>query len=286
MTRQSAIARKAEEMLGAAVVATAPVAGGDINTTTRLKLSDGRSIAMKTHPHAPPGFFPAEARGLSWLGEVEDGLAVPDVLAVDEECLVLPWIEEGKPSGDAAASFGLALARLHQAGVPSYGAEHDGYIGRLPMPNGAHDGWPEFYATRRVLPYLQLARDRDAISPNDAAAVEGLLGRLGELVPDEPAVRLHGDLWNGNVLWGSDGTAHGIDPAAYGGHREVDLAMLALFGMPHLSRAMAVYEETAPLADGFEERVGVHQLFPLLVHACMFGGGYGARAGAVAASFS
>ena len=116
--------------------------------------------------------------------------------------------------------------------------------------------------------------------------MEGVLGKVGDIVPDEPPARLHGDLWNGNVLWAADGTVHGIDPAAYAGHREVDLAMLALFGMPHLARAMATYEEAAPLAEGFEDRAGIHQLFPLLVHACMFGGGYGARAGAVAASYS
>ena len=285
MTRQSAIARKAEELLGSSVVATAPAAGGDINTTTRLKLSDGRSVAMKTHPHAPPGFFEAEARGLRWLGEA-DGLPVPEVLAVDAECLLLPWIEEGKPNADAAVGFGQAMARLHRAEAKEYGAEQDGFIGRLPMPNGARDTWPEFYATRRVLPYLKLARDRNAITAGDAATIESVLGRVGDIAPDEPPARLHGDLWNGNVLWGTDGVAHGIDPAAYTGHREVDLAMLALFGMPHLARAMAAYEEAYPLAEGFEDRVGIHQLFPLLVHACMFGGGYGARAGAVAASFS
>jgi fructosamine-3-kinase len=285
MTRQSAIARKAEELLGAAVVATAPAAGGDINTTTRLKLSDGRSVAMKTHPNAPPGFFEAEARGLRWLAEA-DGLPVPEVLGVDEECLLLPWIEEGKPSVDAAAAFGHALATLHRAEAGAYGAEQDGFIGRLPMPNGSRGTWPEFFATRRVLPYLKLARDRSAISAEDASAVEAVLGRVADLVPEEPPARLHGDLWNGNVLWGSDGTAHGIDPAAYAGHREMDLAMLALFGMPNLARAMVSYEEEYPLVEGFEDRVGIHQLFPLLTHACMFGGGYGARAGVLAASLS
>jgi fructosamine-3-kinase len=138
---------------------------------------------------------------------------------------------------------------------------------------------------RRVLPYLKLARDRGAITDGDAAAVESVVGRLTQLIPDEAPARLHGDLWNGNCLWGLDGSVHIIDPAAYGGHREVDLAMLHLFGLTHLPRAMAAYDEAHPLADGWEDRMGIHQLFPLLVHACMFGGGYGARAGTVASRY-
>ena len=287
MTRQPLIAKRAEELLGAPVVATAPVAGGDISTATRMRLNDGTTALMKTHPHAPEGFFEAEVRGLRWLAEVTDdgGVAVPDVLAHDHECLILRWVEPGKTTVDAAVAFGRALARTHRAGAAGFGAEHDGFIGRLPLPNRAADSWPEFYATRRVLPYLKLARDRGAASEDDAAAVEQLVGRLTTLIPEEPPARLHGDLWNGNVLWGLDGTCRVIDPAAYGGHREVDLAMLSLFGLPHLQRATDAYEEEHPLADGWRDRVGLHQVFPLLVHACLFGGGYGARAAALAGRY-
>ncbi|KQY57174.1 fructosamine kinase family protein [Nocardioides sp. Root140] len=284
MTRNSATARKAEELLDVQVVATAPVAGGDICTATRLKLSDGRSALMKTHVHPPEGFFAAEARGLHWLGE-SGGVAVPDVLAGDADCLIISFVETGKQTPDAAVEFGRALAATHAVGATGFGADADGFIGRLPMRNTAADTWAEFYATRRLLPYLKLARDRGAIDESGARGIESLVGRLADLVPVEPPARLHGDLWNGNVLWGTDGHIHVIDPAAYAGHREVDLAMLSLFGMPHLPRALDAYHEAAPLADGWEDRLGLHQLFPLLVHACMFGGGYGARAASVAARY-
>jgi fructosamine-3-kinase len=287
MPRQPLVARRAEELLGSSVVATSPVAGGDIATATRLRLSSGQTALMKTLPHPPEGFFEAEAAGLRWLGEVEGGVPVPEVLGVASDCLVLAWIEQSpKTPVEAAAAFGQQLATTHNAGADGWGLDHDGFIGRLPLPNKPADSWPEFYAIRRVLPYLKLARDRDAISESDAAAVEAVVGKLADLIPEERPSRLHGDLWNGNCLWGQDLAIHVIDPAAHGGHRELDLAMLHLFGLTHLPRVMAAYHEAAPLADGWEERLGVHQLFPLLVHACMFGGGYGARAGAVAARYA
>ncbi|MCW2812715.1 MAG: aminoglycoside phosphotransferase [Nocardioides sp.] len=284
MTRQPGVARRAEQLLGSAVVATAPVAGGDVSIATKLRLGNGTTALMKTMTRPPPGFFEHEARGLRWLAEAgaDGGVHVPEVLAVAPDCLVIAWVEPGRASGDDAAALGRSLAATHASGAPSYGAEHDGFIGRLPLPNRPTDTWAEFHASRRLLPYLRMATDRGAIEPGDATAVEAVARRLGRLVPAEPPARLHGDLWNGNVLWGSDGRAAVVDPAAHGGHREVDLAMLALFGLPHLQRVLDAYDEATPLADGWADRVGLFQLFPLLVHACLFGGGYGARAGALA----
>lgn len=286
MTRQPLIAKRAEELLGSAVVSTAPVAGGDIATATRLRLSNGQMALMKTLSHAPEGFFESEAAGLRWLAEVPGGVPVPSVLAAADDCVILAWVEPTPKHGvEAATGFGQALAATHLAGASTYGLEHDGFIGRLPLPNKPCDTWPEFYAVRRVLPYLKLARDRGAVTDGEAATIESVIGRLASLIPDESPARLHGDLWNGNCLWGLDGAVHVIDPAAYGGHREVDLAMLHLFGLPHLPRTMQAYHEAAPLTDGWEDRLPLHQLFPLLVHACMFGGAYGARAATVAARF-
>lgn len=290
MTRLATLARKAESLLDCAVVATAPVAGGDTCTATRLRLSDGTTALMKTHPHAPADFFAAEAEGLSWLGEA-GALPVPEVLAVAADCLILRWIEPGKPSSDAAVAFGAGLARLHRAEARageaggSFGAARDGYISTLRLPNRPESRWSVFYAEQRVRPYLALAVDRGAIEPRDAADIDRVLDRLDEWLPIEPPARVHGDLWNGNVLWGQDGTTAIIDPAAYAGHREVDLAMLSLFGLPHLSRALDAYHAEYPLADGWQDRLGLHQLHPLLVHAARFGGGYGPRAATIARSF-
>ncbi len=285
MTRLPLIAKRAEGLLGSSVVATAPVAGGDIATATRIRLSDGTTALMKTFHQAPEGFFDAEVRGLRWLAEA-DGVAVPEVLGHDHECVILRWVEPGKSTIDAAIAFGQALAATHDAGAPSYGREDDGFIGKLPLPNRTAPTWAEFYATRRVLPYLKLARDRGVASEQDSATIESVIGKLPDLLPEEGPARLHGDLWNGNVLWGLDGVVRVIDPAAYGGHREADLAMLSLFGLPHLPRVLDAYADVSPLAEGWEDRLGLHQLFPLLVHACMFGGGYAARASATAARYS
>lgn len=279
MARMRALAERAEKLLDCAVVATAPVAGGDISTATRLRLSDGRSALMKTRPFAPPGFFPTEAAGLRWLAE-PGAVEVAQVLAVTQECLILEWVEPAKATPEAAAAFGRSLARLHASGADAWGAQDDGFIATLPLPNATAPTWPEFYATRRVLPYLKLAVDRGRISAEDAADVEGVVRRLVDLAgPEEQPARLHGDLWSGNLVWSADRGVVLVDPAAHGGHRETDLAMLALFGLPHLQRMQSAYQEVHPLADGWQERQPLHQLFPLLVHAALFGGRYGAMAG-------
>jgi fructosamine-3-kinase len=149
------------------------------------------------------------------------------------------------------------------------------------MDNRRGDDWPQWYAERRVLPYLKQAVDLGTATPQEANEIESCCARLP--ASDEPAARIHGDLWSGNLLWAADGRCWLIDPAAHGGHRETDLAMLALFGVPHLDRIIAAYDEAWPLADGWRERIGIHQLNPLLVHAVLFGGGYAGRAAAIAA---
>lgn len=275
MARMRTLADRAEQLLGTAVVSTTPVAGGDVCTSTRLRLSDGRSALIKTRPHAPEGFFAAEARGLRWLAE--PGVAeVAEVLGVTADCIILAWIEPSRPSPESAAGLGRMLARLHASGAEAFGADLDGFIGSLPLPNKPADTWPEFFAVRRILPYLKLAADRGRISPAGVEAVETVVRRIVDLAgPAEPPARLHGDLWSGNIVWNAERYAVLVDPAAHGGHRETDLAMMNLFGLPQIARVQAAYAEVEPLADGWEERQPLHQLFPLLVHAALFGGRYG-----------
>ncbi|MEV8071146.1 fructosamine kinase family protein [Streptomyces sp. NPDC085995] len=247
---------------------------------------DGGQVVMVKRGDAP-GAVRAEAAGLAWLAEAR-AVRVPAVRGHDAHRLVIDRVAEGRPDTRAALRFGRDLAALHAAGAPAFGAPPPGgpeeaYIGRAPMRNVPGDDWPSWYAAHRVLPYLRRAVDEGVLRPAEAAEIEGVLERLPDLAgPAEPPARLHGDLWNGNVLWGADGRVWLIDPAAHGGHRETDLAMLRLFGCPHLDRVLAGYQEAAPLADGWRDRIGLHQLFPLLVHAVLFGRGYAEQALAAA----
>jgi fructosamine-3-kinase len=224
---------------------------------------------------AGPGFA-AEASGLSWLAAA-GAVAIPEVLAWDESALVIDWISESRPDARAALTFGRELAALHAAGADSFGAPWPGTIAGLPLPSDQWPpdrGWADWYAAARLLPYVRLARDRGGLTAADAAVVEAAAGRVTAVAgPAEPPARIHGDCWSGNVLW-SAGRGWLIDPAAHGGHRETDLAMLALFGAPYLDRIMAGYQEVAPLADGWRARIPLHQLHPLLVHVCLFGASY------------
>jgi fructosamine-3-kinase len=175
---------------------------------------------------------------------------------------------------------------MHAAGAPSFGAPWPGNIASLPLDNTPLDntgtapgdtGWGSWYAQRRLLPYLRRARDAGGVSRAEAGLVESVIDRIGELAgPPEPPSRIHGDLWWGNVVW-SGGRGWLIDPAAHGGHRETDLAMLDLFSAPELDEILLGYTETVPLAEGWLSRVPLHQLHPLLVHVCLFGGGYTAQ---------
>lgn len=268
------------------------VGGGDINEAWHVRLADGREAFVKTREDAATGEYALEAAGLAWLAE-PGALRLPGVLEVGERHLALQWIEPGVLSVAGAEELGRGLALLHGAGAPRFGDPGFGErlgvaarIGSLGLPNDPCDDWPSFYARRRLLPLARIARERSALSSAGVAAVERVSERIDELCgPTEPAARLHGDLWSGNVHADAQGRPWLIDPSAYGGHREVDLAMLRLFGAPS-ERVFGAYEEVAPLAEGWRERVELWQLLPLLVHAVLFGGSYRGAAERVALRFS
>ncbi|GKQ33867.1 fructosamine kinase family protein [Streptomyces sp. A012304] len=271
----------AARLTGGAVLRERPLSA----SLTEADLDGGPTVMVKRADGA--GAARAEAAGLRWLADAGT-VRVPVVRGHDERWLVTDRVPTGPPSPEAALRLGRDLAALHSAGAPAFGAPppdgpKDAFIGLAPMRNVTGDDWPGWYAEHRVLPYLRSAVDDGVVRPGEAAVVERACERLPGLAgPAEPPARLHGDLWNGNVLWGTDGHAWLIDPAAHGGHRETDLAMLDLFGCPYLERIRDGYQQAAPLAEGWRDRIGAHQLFPLLVHAVLFGRAYAERALAVA----
>ena len=260
------------------------VGGGDINEALRVRLADGGEAFVKTRPDAAEGEFACEAAALAWLSE-PGAVRTPGVLGLAPSYLALEWVAGGPLSDAGAEDLGRGLASTHAAGAELFGdpgfAPSWGF-GALRLSNEPADDWPTFYALRRLAPLARAAGDRGALSERGVGAVQRPCERLAELVgPPEAPARLHGDLWSGNVMAGADGRAWLIDPAAYGGHREVDLAMLRLFGSPS-PRILAAYQELAPLADGWRERIELYQLLPLLVHAVLFGGSYGPAAERIA----
>ena len=241
-----------------------------------------------------------ESAGLRWLAEAESdgGIRIAQVYEVSRERLVEERIATGAPTRGGARRIGAALAHMHAAGAPWWGCPPAGCpegargIGRALTPwapRGAASTWGAFFAEYRMMYYVRLLRDSGTFGPCEAALLERVASRVaaGAFDAEQPVLvresgaacaRLHGDLWAGNVLYLADSSAPTggalIDPMAYGGHAETDLAMLQLFGYPYLEDVLAGYDEASPLASGWRERVGLHQLAPLLLHCVLFGSGY------------
>jgi fructosamine-3-kinase len=273
-----ALAQAVTQALGVAVRTLQPIAGGDINDAYGVELADGNVVFVKTNQDAPRAMFWAEARGLAWLSEA-GALRIPAVLAVGQKTegpsfLVLEHIRQGARRRDFDENLGRGLAALHRFGATGFGLDHDNFIGKLPQRNVPARTWAEFYRGRRLEPQLQRAVERGLASPAVRRGLERIMATMEERVgPPEPPARLHGDLWGGNLLVDATGGPCLIDPAVYGGHREIDLAMMKLFG-GFSPRVFAAYDEAYPLSPGHEERLPLYQLYPLLVHVNLFGRGY------------
>jgi len=273
------------------VVRSSGVSGGDINQAAQITLGDGRELFVKSNPRSPAGMFAAEARGLHWLAEA-GALRIPQVVAAsapgaEVQFLVLELIRRGRPARGFDEELGRGLAALHRFGAPGFGLDHDNFIGRLPQSNRptsvphsasasgpASANWAGFYRERRLEAQLRMAADAGLASTEMKRGFARLFATLDTLVgPAEPPARLHGDLWGGNLMCDAAGAPCLIDPAAYGGHREIDLAMMRLFG-GFGARVFSAYDESWPLAEGHQQRVDLYQLYPLMVHVNLFGGGY------------
>lgn len=237
---------------------------------------------VKQRAGAPAGFFAAEAAGLQWLSAVDGGVPCARVVAVDDTSLTLRRLDSARPTPEAARTFGSRLAVTHDAGAPAFGAGPDGWDGPgffgplsqpLPLSLRRHRHWGEFYADERLTPIAELAAPRLDAATLDAVHSVAARCRAGDFDDDDRPARLHGDLWSGNVMWTPDGVVL-IDPAAHAGHRETDLAMLALFGCPHYDAVIDGYQQVRAVRPGWRDRTGLHQLFGLLAHVVLFGGGY------------
>lgn len=275
MPMEPAVRRQVENLLPEPIASLKSVGGGSIGDAWRLELASGEIYFVKHYPDGPDPIAQAEAAGLGWLEEA-GALTTARVVAVSRESplLILDWIEEGAPARDFAEALGSGLARLHAFGAPGFGFAENNFIGSLPQANEPCESWPDFYAYRRIEPLLRRARDSGALPAGPASEASRLLGRFDDLCgPKEAPARLHGDLWSGNLMVGPGGQPVLIDPAVYGGSREVDLAMMRLFGgFPE--RSFSAYANEFPLAEEADERVLLYQLYPLLVHVILFQGGY------------
>ncbi|MBI4896964.1 MAG: fructosamine kinase family protein [Actinobacteria bacterium] len=302
------------ERLGLDVTRLSLTTGGDINNAYRAEISGGPDVFVKTSKRALPGMFTDEAAGLRWLNEPESGIATPRVVGVIDDApdgdsldvsepptvrlLALEWINAGRLDHVGEELLGRGLAAIHRTGAPAFGAtpvlDTNGVIdhtrhahaqmrfNELALPNQPCATWAEFYAERRIRPLAAACRDKGELTTDDCATFERLCARLPALGgPPEPPARLHGDLWSGNVLPAADGRIFLIDPVAHGGHRELDLALLKVFGGPS-ERCFAAYREIHPLSSGHEERERLWQLGMILLHVYLFGGGYRAQALSIA----
>jgi len=243
-------------------------------------------VFRKHRPGVDPDFFAAEAAGLRWLADA--GAPVVDVLSVGTDFIELAHLDSARPGRQAAIDFGRALAAMHSAGADTFGAPPAGYtgkqfIGERPLSSRTHPTWGAFYAAERVEPYLGPAIAAGNLNHTDADDVRRACELIAAGTFDDaaPPARIHGDLWAGNALWTPDGVTM-IDPAAHGGHRETDLAMLALFGVRLFDDILDGYLAEFPLRTGWRDRVPLHQLHPLAVHAAGHGPGYGTALGRAA----
>lgn len=258
------------------IISAKAIGGGSINETFRLQTSIGDYFVKYNSADRYPGMFQSEARGLEILRN-SGPLTVPKVIGSDKtdrySFLLLELITPGTKAADFWEGFAYGLAVLHRNTNEYFGLDHDNYMGSLSQSNNQHPTWYYFFTEERLEKQVKLGRDKGEIPSNVVRHFEKLYSVLPELIPGEPPALLHGDLWSGNFMTGHDGKACLIDPAVYYGHRESDIAMTQLFG-GFSGEFYAAYNRVFPLAKGWEKRVDILNLYPLLIHVNLFGGGY------------
>lgn len=254
-----------------------PVHGGDINRSYCLYSSEAKYFLKVNDANLYPAMFEKEANGLQALAKELPTLIVPQPIkygiAQQQQYLLLEWIEPGKPKTNFWGNFGTALATMHQQPRSYFGWDEDNYIGSLHQHNTKHDSWHLFYAECRIMPLVSRLFNAGVFTRQDVMAAESLCKKFDQLFPQEPPALLHGDLWSGNFMITATGSAGIYDPAVYYGHREMDIGMTKLFG-GFDERFYESYNEVYPLEKDWQLRLPLTELYPLLVHAVLFGGHY------------
>jgi fructosamine-3-kinase len=255
---------------------TTPARGGDINQSFVLHTSAGQFFIKINAALFGRDFFEKEARGLMALLET-GALKTPQPLFDgkfhQEIYLVMEYLPYGEKVPGFWSSFAKGLALLHKKSNPEFGWRESNYIGRLVQQNSFNTDWISFYIENRILCNIQKAIDKKLLDASDLHLAEKLCARLPGLIPSEPPSLLHGDLWSGNFMSLSDGRPAIFDPAVYYGHRETDIAMTHLFG-GFDDDFYDTYNAEFPLSAGWQERLPLFQLYPLLIHLLLFGGHY------------
>lgn len=256
------------------ILNTFSLTGGCINHVHRLQTSKG-DFCLKYNFHDRfPDMFTCEADGLAALKNSEE-IRVPEVChtgsAGSYDYILLEYVDSGRKIPSFMQDFGRSLAKMHKHTAGYFGHDIDNYMGSLPQSNKKHTDWSSFFVEERLVRQVSLAHGN--FSSSDYASLERLYARMDKLIPVEPPALLHGDLWGGNYMVAQDGKACLIDPAVYYGHREADIAMTTLFG-GFDEHFYAAYQEEYPLEKGWQERLDIFKLYPLLIHLNLFGSGY------------
>jgi|JI10StandDraft_1071094.scaffolds.fasta_scaffold100597_3 protein-ribulosamine 3-kinase len=253
-----------------------PLGGGSINQVYKVILSDQTLVMKVNRNNKYPGMFLAEAKGLQLLRQ-PDAPYVPEVIAQsvigNYQFLLLEYLDKAPRRKDYSERFGCSLAALHRNTHTYFGLDHDNRMGALEQFNHQHTDCVSFFIQQRLMPQVKLALEKKNIESVHAQLFDRLYAKLPQLIPSEPPALIHGDLWAGNVMDGPDGDACLIDPAVAYSHREADIAMTMLFGRLD-DEFYTAYHEAFPLSPGWEERVDLWNLYPLLVHVNLFGRSY------------
>lgn len=266
-----------QSKLGSELNKITPLHGGDINQAARIETADGEIFFLKWNTSAANDMFEKEAKGLKLLNNAGAGLHIPVVHVAKDDFLLLEFIPEGGGKAESGRQFGKALAQLHQQTSDQFGLDHNNYIGRLPQSNTFHSNWADFFALERIEPQIKMCVETNKLDSSILRKVQGMYKKFGAIFPTELPALLHGDLWSGNFMFTKSGKTSIYDPAVYFGHREMDLAMTRLFG-GFSADFYDGYNEIYPLQGGFDNRISIYNLYPILVHANLFGGSYARQA--------